>query len=56
MHQVVADLEARTLHIALQKRLFVSASKEDFHVVTWDAVFAEGGKEKPASSGEESEF
>lgn len=40
MHVVVADPKNRTLHLALQRRLMVSAAKEPWHALRWDAVFA----------------
>lgn len=39
MHQVVADLDEKTVCIALQKRLMVPASNSGFRTLRWDEVF-----------------
>jgi len=51
MHVAVADLESRTLHLALQRRLFLSAGKEPFHTLKWNDVFG-----APETAEDDSEF
>ncbi|MHC4598172.1 MAG: C45 family autoproteolytic acyltransferase/hydrolase [Planctomycetota bacterium] len=52
MHQIIAELETMTFHLALQKKLLIPASEEPFHVVRWEDLF---GK-RQAKEKEDSEF
>ncbi len=45
MHEVVVELKARRIHIALQQRMFTSAAKATFHLVRWEDLFGEAEKE-----------
>jgi hypothetical protein len=54
MHQVVAELNPKILHVALQKKLLIPASEEPFRTVRWSDLFP--GKKKAAPEEEDSEF